>query len=257
MKKDKGFTLIELMVVISIISLLSSIILASVDVAKAKANDAQKIEDAHSVQTALVSYDISKEAMPLNYLNTDGSYNSGGTGNAMAFEDTSNPTNPQTTSGQAYNASMQQLVSAGELSAIPHSPNPATPYGYYNYGQGTLSGAVFETSLAAATPSTGAANTCRPITSLVSQSGTYWTTSTYGTFYSNSFGVDSGGFYQYEEIHYTDNTYCNFKAYGTYSGSFIPNGTVSPTCPAYTSTASAHVPCDTSSSQDYCLCSQY
>jgi len=55
-KKDTGFTLIELLVVISIIGLLSSIVLASLSTARAKARDARRLQDIHTLLTALNMY---------------------------------------------------------------------------------------------------------------------------------------------------------------------------------------------------------
>lgn len=51
--KKSGFTLIELLVVVAIISLLSSIILVSLNSARAKARDAKRIEDLHQISIAL------------------------------------------------------------------------------------------------------------------------------------------------------------------------------------------------------------
>ncbi len=56
MRSVRAFTLIELMVVISIISLLSSIVLASVNTARAKARDARRLSDMHNIQIALELY---------------------------------------------------------------------------------------------------------------------------------------------------------------------------------------------------------
>jgi prepilin-type N-terminal cleavage/methylation domain-containing protein len=51
--KRKGFTLIELMVVISIISLLSSIVLSSINSARAKSRDTKRISEMKSMQIAI------------------------------------------------------------------------------------------------------------------------------------------------------------------------------------------------------------
>lgn len=55
-KKEAGFTLIELLVVIAIIGLLSSIVLASLNAARAKARDAQRQSDVHNIDIALEEY---------------------------------------------------------------------------------------------------------------------------------------------------------------------------------------------------------
>jgi len=54
--KKRGFTLIELMVVISIIGLLSSIVLASLTNARRKAQDARLISDMINLRTAAEIY---------------------------------------------------------------------------------------------------------------------------------------------------------------------------------------------------------
>ena len=52
-KPQPGFTLIELMVVISIIGLLASIILVSLNTARAKSRDARRVADVRQVMNAL------------------------------------------------------------------------------------------------------------------------------------------------------------------------------------------------------------
>ena len=56
MKAARGFTLIELLVVIAIIGVLSSIILASLSTARVKAQDAARISDVKSLETAMELY---------------------------------------------------------------------------------------------------------------------------------------------------------------------------------------------------------
>ncbi|HWU24331.1 MAG TPA: type II secretion system protein [Candidatus Paceibacterota bacterium] len=56
MNRSRGFTLIELLVVIAIIGLLSSIVLASLNTARLKARDAQRLSDLHNIRLALELY---------------------------------------------------------------------------------------------------------------------------------------------------------------------------------------------------------
>jgi len=55
-KHNKGFTLIELLVVVAIISLLSSVVLASLNSARGKARDSRRLEDIHQLQNAFTLY---------------------------------------------------------------------------------------------------------------------------------------------------------------------------------------------------------
>jgi len=65
-KKSYGFTLIELLVVIAIIGLLSSIVMASLNSAKIKARDAQRISDLKQIRLALELYYNNNNAYPLS-----------------------------------------------------------------------------------------------------------------------------------------------------------------------------------------------
>jgi len=53
---QKGFTLVELMVVIAIIGILSAIILANFTTARSKSRDGQRISDISQIQYALAAY---------------------------------------------------------------------------------------------------------------------------------------------------------------------------------------------------------
>ena len=54
--RKRGFTLIELLVVVAIIGILSSVVLASLNTARAKARDAQRISNFEQIRTALNLY---------------------------------------------------------------------------------------------------------------------------------------------------------------------------------------------------------
>ena len=55
-RSSRAFTLIELLVVIAIIGLLSSIVLASLNTARTKGEDAARISDIKSIETAMELY---------------------------------------------------------------------------------------------------------------------------------------------------------------------------------------------------------
>lgn len=62
--KQKGFTLIELLVVIAIIGLLATIVMVSLNTARAKARDARRISDVRQLQLALQMYYDSAGSYP-------------------------------------------------------------------------------------------------------------------------------------------------------------------------------------------------
>lgn len=55
-KQDRGFTLIELLVVVAIISILSSVVLASLNNARVKVRDTKRISEIKQIQNALLLY---------------------------------------------------------------------------------------------------------------------------------------------------------------------------------------------------------
>jgi type II secretion system protein G len=64
LKSKSGFTLIELLVVVAIIGLLASVVLASLNSARAKARDARRKEDLHNIRLALEFYRDTYGAYP-------------------------------------------------------------------------------------------------------------------------------------------------------------------------------------------------
>jgi prepilin-type N-terminal cleavage/methylation domain-containing protein len=66
MKSEKGFTLIELLVVIAIIGILSTIVLFSINTARARARDSARISNVKQVQNALEMYYSENGSYPIS-----------------------------------------------------------------------------------------------------------------------------------------------------------------------------------------------
>jgi len=134
----RGFTLIELLVVIAIIGILSSVVLASLNTARAKSRDAKVESDMHQLQVALQLYYDQTGHMPANP--------NVGIGTQICDTDS---------------RFLQDLVTSGFMGSVPKSPNSAH-YCYYDYGAGPT-GALLVAQLEAAPDSTlGYGGTCRP-----------------------------------------------------------------------------------------------
>ncbi|MFH1551302.1 MAG: type II secretion system protein [bacterium] len=119
MNKKRGFTLVELLVVIAIIGILSSIVLVSVDSARAKARDIRRISDVKEIQKLLELYYDENERYPGNTDNDCGGWDVGNVGRGA---------------GDPF---IGQLVSGGITSIVPVDQdsrfNGSCSYKYYRY----------------------------------------------------------------------------------------------------------------------------
>ncbi len=139
-----GFTLIELLVVIAIIGLLSSVILASLNSARLKAQDAQTQANFSSLYTALQLYYDKHGSFPVN----------------------ENPCCGYPSTNSDW---LSVLVTDGEIGSIPKPTSSNIVYDYYDYGKGSVGqngqaiGALLVTNMISKPPSTtGYGGDCRP-----------------------------------------------------------------------------------------------
>lgn len=120
-RSNNGFTLIELMVVIAIMGLLSSVLLVALNSARKKGRDARRLADLRQIATALdMYYDTYGQYPP----NTDSDCIGWDTSN---MNTANNP-----------NAFIHPLVNSGILAASPNDPGKSTntfggPYFYVYY----------------------------------------------------------------------------------------------------------------------------
>jgi prepilin-type N-terminal cleavage/methylation domain-containing protein len=109
MNKKRGFTLIELMVVIAIISVLSATIMVNLNQARSKSRDSRRISDISNIQLALAMY-----------LNKYGRY--------------------PVQNGNASTLSNDISVNNKYISAVPADPKNT---GNYIYGYRSLDGSTY------------------------------------------------------------------------------------------------------------------
>lgn len=112
----KGFTLIELLVVIAIIGLLSSVVLSSLNAARGKARDTQRLQDFGQLRSALELYASANNGA---YPNTGSSWR----GVCSSFGSYA------TTGATGYVPSLAPTY----IPVLPVDPNPIPPSGCYLY----------------------------------------------------------------------------------------------------------------------------
>lgn len=122
LQRCRGFTLIELIVVVAIVGVLASVVLSSLNTARAKARDAVRKKDMQTIYTMLVQYATQYGGIPgtASY----GDVNSGG------WDYSSQPVGAPTF--------MSFLVTGGIITKVPVDPinnmsGDSTPSGSYAY----------------------------------------------------------------------------------------------------------------------------
>lgn len=121
----KGFTLIELLVVIAIISLLSSVVMSSLNSARVKARDARRKVDLKQLQLALELYYDSNAGYP-------------NTGGALWSEGRCDPGGPGWPVKPDYSGSNAYIpnLAPDYIPVLPGDPAPATTRCYLYSGNG-------------------------------------------------------------------------------------------------------------------------
>lgn len=129
-KTREGFTLIEILVVVAIIAILSSVVLVGLGPARKAGRDSRRVADLRQVQNALELY-----------FNKCGFYPGGSAGNGC-------PSTPQTGPGSWPTLQADLTGSGLGVNAIPNDPLPTQNY-YYGINAGGTSyvlGATLEDS---------------------------------------------------------------------------------------------------------------
>ena len=120
-KFKKGFTLIELLVVVAIISLLSSVVMASLRVARSKARDSRRLSDMRQIQIALELY-----------LDDNGQYPTGDSGACNGWDSSLDP---------AGSPAFISLLAPNYINPVPleqiYDSNCLSGYLYNRYGAGS------------------------------------------------------------------------------------------------------------------------
>lgn len=119
--KNKGFTLVELLVVISIIGIMSTVAVVALGGARGKARDAKRISDLRTMQSAIIYYfnTTSSSAYPAP-ASWASSTSQGGIGDLM---EGGIPKDPQPANHYVYCVSSTKYVISATLEDAANRPN--------------------------------------------------------------------------------------------------------------------------------------
>jgi len=118
--KNKGFTLIEMLIVITIIALLASLILVGMGGARAKTRDSRRIADLHNVMNALELYYAKDYSYP-DASNWDGLITTLTTGGIGVTRVPKDPLSPNKTYEYGVSADNQDYVLKAALETEDHT----------------------------------------------------------------------------------------------------------------------------------------